>query len=70
MPSNEDSWNRYQESVLKQLQSLSEQLTALQKNNIEIQIQIARLEVKSGLWGFGAGLLPAIFYLIYEAIKR
>lgn len=73
MPNNqspEESWERYQKLVLAQLQSLTQSIESVQKENAEIKTQIALLQLKSGLWGLGAGMLPGAMYLIYEAIKK
>ena len=62
-----DELNEYH---LKELQRLNDCILILTEELIQVRINVARLEVKSGVWGFLAGLLPAIALSIYLIVKN
>ena len=63
---DEDSWERYQMLIKSKLAEIED----LKKELSEAKTQIAILQLKASLWGFAAGALPIIAYILYEAVKK
>jgi hypothetical protein len=57
-------------SFLGELKRQGDCLVVLTEEVIQCRINIARLEVKSGVWGFLGGLIPALCLLIYYIVKQ
>ena len=53
----------------KEIRRLGDCIIVLTEELVQARITIARLEVKSGVWGFIAGLIPALAAVIYFIIK-
>lgn len=65
-----NGWTEWGKFVLKELERLNDCHEEQTKLISTIQIDIAMLKVKSGIWGFAAGLIPAIGIVIYTLIKQ
>ena len=65
-----DGWEQWSKHVLLQLESIDDTLGAVQKEIVQMKIEIAMLKIKSSLWGALAGLGSAGGLLIWEMIKR
>lgn len=73
-----NGWSQYQKLVLAKLESLEdevketrEQIASLSNTEVRnLQIEVAMLKVKSGLWGAAAGFVPAALFVAYELISR
>jgi len=62
---SDNGWHEYQKLILAELARHDEQQKMILKTLNKIQIEIATLKVKAGLWGAGASLLVAVAaYLI------
>jgi hypothetical protein len=69
--------SQYQRLLLAELERHSEQMQALdtkvneirQKDLADIKVQIAMLQIKSGLWGAAAGMLPALLLLLTKYLS-
>ena len=53
----------------REMQRLSDCVATLTEGQVNLRVSVGRLEVKSGVWGFLAGLLPSIAVLIYFILK-
>lgn len=53
-------WERYQQLVLAELRRLSGEVGLLRGDLSGTRLEVARLQVKAGLWGAAAGVLAAI----------
>jgi len=68
-----NGWNSYQKLVLDKLDEHSESLKSLgdEMNSIRIkdvpalQVEIAMLKIKAGMWGAIAGMVPAALAVVY-----
>jgi hypothetical protein len=76
-----ESWSAYRKLVLRELadtkkavEKLSDKQDKLHAENQamikELAINIAMLQVKSGVWGAVGGTIPIIVYLALEYLKR
>lgn len=52
-------WTRYEKLVLEQLTGLGLRLDRLEEGLVLVRIDVAKLKVKSGIWGGVAGFIPA-----------
>jgi hypothetical protein len=66
----QNGWNEYAKFVIKELERLNENQESMtrahndhrmetQRGMSELKTDIAMLKLKSGIWGFAAGALPA-----------
>lgn len=55
-----NGWSRYEKLVLEKLDTLERNVGALHEAQVLLRIDVARLKVKSGLWGGIAGFIPAV----------
>jgi hypothetical protein len=49
----------YESMVLRELSALREEMAEVRAEMVGVRIDVATLKVKSGLWGAGAGFVPA-----------
>lgn len=49
----------YESMVLRELANLREEIADVRTEVVGVRIDVATLKVKSGLWGAGAGFVPA-----------
>ena len=64
-----DGYDEYRARVLDELESFREDHKALAKQVSDMRIDIAMLQVRSGVWGFIAGFIPAVGIAIYFLVK-
>lgn len=69
-----NGWTQYQKLVLAELERHSKQLEALNsqlnKQMSDLQVEIATLKVKSGVWGLLGGLIPVLVFVVIELVGR
>ena len=68
MPDN--SWDEWRNHVLLELEENSKQMKNIYESLNNVKIEIAKLKVKSGVWGALAGAIPASIILIYMYVKN
>jgi hypothetical protein len=59
-----NGWGVYQRLVLSEIADLKSDLADARAEIIACRIEIATLKVKSGLWGAGAGFVPAALMVV------
>ena len=59
-----DSWSQYQKLVIDKLNEHDSKFMAIENKLIQIQVDIATLKVKAGVWGGIAGLVPVVLGLV------
>jgi len=70
MSNGDNSWERYQNLVIKELDRYGDELGKVRKELEQLRVEIAMLKVKSGLWGAAAGTIPAIVVLLLKVIQK
>lgn len=60
-----NGWNEWSRHVLAELERLNECYKSLDVTQRIILTEIAMLKIKSGLWGAGAGMIPATIALLF-----
>jgi hypothetical protein len=64
-PSEEDTWRSH---VLYRLDEQREDHTEVRKALQDIQVQLAQLKVRAGVWGAVAGAIPVIAALLMRLL--
>lgn len=64
----DNGWDQWKQRVLFQLEQQAKGIEKLHEGQAIMSVEIARLQVKAGVWGFAAGLLPSIGLLIYNFV--
>ena len=59
-----DSWEQYQKLVMDKLSEHDEKFTSIENKLISLQVDIATLKVKAGVWGGVAGLIPVVIAIV------
>ena len=65
----EDGWIEYRKLILSELESLNRDVKDIKRDIGTIKTEIAMLKVKSGLWGFAAGAIPAALAVILTTLS-
>ena len=60
----DSSWGQYQKLVMEKLEKHDDKFSSLDNKLTQIQIDIATLKVKAGVWGRIAGLIPVIIAIV------
>jgi len=59
-----NGWNQYQKLVMDKLDEHDGKFSNIDSKLTQIQIDIATLKVKAGVWGGIAGLVPVVLGLV------
>ena len=59
-----NGWNQYQKLVMDKLDEHDEKFTNIESKLTQIQVDIATLKVKAGVWGGVAGMVPVVLGLV------
>ncbi len=65
----DSQWSEYEKLVLNRLDTLHQGLLRVEERLRGVETAIAVLEVKSGIWGFLAGCLPAIGVILWKILN-
>lgn len=65
-----NGWTQYQKLVLAELERHSSYLEDLKKHISRLEIEIATLKVKSGVWGLVGGLIPVLIAIGIELLSK
>jgi len=69
-----NGWSQYQKLVMDKLGEHDDKFNSLEDKLVRIQVDIATLKVKAGVWGGVAGLIPVVvaivmFYATQTGVK-
>ena len=59
-----DSWSKYEKMVIDKLDEHGNKFNEIESKLTQIQVDIATLKVKAGIWGGIAGLVPVVLGLV------
>ena len=59
-----NGWSQYQKLVMDKLGEHDEKFTSIEDKLMRIQVDIATLKVKAGVWGGVAGLIPVVVAIV------
>ena len=57
-------WSKYEKLVMDKLDEHDERFGNVEEKLTQIQVDIATLKVKAGLWGGIAGLIPVVIAIV------
>ena len=60
----ESGWSQYEKMVIEKLDNHDGKFGVIDSKLTQIQIDIATLKVKAGVWGGIAGLVPVVLGLV------
>ena len=60
---SENGWQEWSKHVLKTLEDLNDKYESLDEKVNQIRIDIAKLQVKAGIWGAMGGAVPVVIGL-------
>ena len=59
-----NGWSKYEKLVMDKLDEHDERFGNVEEKLTQIQVDIATLKVKAGVWGGVAGLIPAVIAIV------
>ena len=59
-----NGWSRYEKMVMEKLDDHDDKFGLIENKLTQIQVDIATLKVKAGVWGGIAGLVPVVLGLV------
>ena len=59
-----DGWSKYEKMVIDKLDDHDDKFSGIENKLTQIQVDIATLKVKAGVWGGIGGLIPAIIAIV------
>ncbi len=65
-----DEWREYQKLVLSELRRHNEFLEECDKSINGIKLELAMLNVKSGVWGLLGGIIPVLILIALDLLKK
>ena len=60
----DNGWSKYEKMVMEKLDDHDQKFTGIEDKLTQIQVDIATLKVKAGVWGGIGGLIPAIIAIV------
>ena len=59
-----NGWSQYQKLVMDKLGEHDDKFSSIEDKLTKIQVDIATLKVKAGVWGGVAGLIPVVIAIV------
>ena len=59
-----NGWGQYQKLVMDKLGEHDDKFSSIEDKLTKIQVDIATLKVKAGVWGGVAGLIPVVVAIV------
>lgn len=70
MAEDGNGWAKYGERVLSDMERLTGCYDDLLKKTTKIEVEVAVLKLKAGVWGFLSGLVSVVGLLLYLVIRE
>ena len=61
---DDNGWSKYEKMVIEKLDDHDDKFSGIEDKLTQIQVDIATLKVKAGVWGGIGGLIPAIIAIV------
>ena len=61
---DDNGWSKYEKMVIDKLDDHDDKFSGIEDMLTQIQVDIATLKVKAGVWGGIGGLIPAIIAIV------
>ena len=59
-----NGWSKYEKMVIDKLDDHDDKFNGIEDKLTQIQVDIATLKVKAGVWGGIGGLIPAVIAIV------
>ena len=59
-----NGWDQYQKLVIDKLGEHDDKFTSIESKLMKIQVDLATLKVKAGIWGGIAGMIPVVIAIV------
>ena len=59
-----NGWDQYQKLVIDKLGEHDDKFTSIESKLMKIQVDLATLKVKAGVWGGLAGMIPVVIAIV------
>ena len=59
-----NGWDQYQKLVIDKLGEHDEKFSSIESKLMKIQVDLATLKVKAGIWGGIAGMIPVVIAIV------
>ncbi len=59
-----NGWSQYEKMVIDKLDDHDDKFNGIEDKLTQIQVDIATLKVKAGVWGGIGGLIPAVIAIV------
>ena len=59
-----NGWDQYQKLVIDKLGEHDEKFSSIESKLMKIQVDLATLKVKAGVWGGLAGMIPVVIAIV------
>jgi len=60
----DNGWSKYEKMVIDKLDDHDDKFSGIEDKLTQIQVDIATLKVKAGVWGGIGGLIPAVIAIV------
>ena len=60
----DNGWSKYEKMVIDKLDAHDDKFNGIESKLTQIQVDIATLKVKAGIWGGIGGLIPAVIAIV------
>ena len=60
----DNGWSKYEKMVIDKLDDHDDKFSGIEDKLTQIQVDIATLKVKAGVWGGFGGLIPAVIAIV------
>lgn len=62
---DENGWGEWKRRVLFQLEEQGKEIHSMREQITELKMELTKLQIKAGVWGAVAGLLPGVSALVW-----
>ena len=66
----DNGWSKYEKMVIDKLDDHDDKFGLIENKLTQIQVDIATLKVKAGVWGGIAGLVPVVLGLVLFYVTK
>ena len=60
----DNGWSKYEKMVIDKLDDHDDKFSGIENKLTQIQVDIATLKVKAGVWGGIGGLIPVVIAIV------
>ena len=60
----DNGWSKYEKMVIDKLDDHDDKFNGIESKLTQIQVDIATLKVKAGIWGGIGGLIPVVIAIV------